>query len=371
MKNITKDNRGITLIALVITIILMLILASVTTYTGFKTYRNSKVNKFVAQMQLIQTKVDDIVSTSTIEELNNMQLQSITTDEQTNAIVNAFKQEEISTADISKFKVFTKENIVELFDVEDIENDIMVNFETREVVSTVGVKYNETIYYTQYKLPNGQTIINKSAENSRDLNFNVNITLDGLNATITVNDIKIANGTLSYKEENNNYWQTVTNYTEPNKTYTISINKSGNYIFKLEDNTDTQNYIENTMEIKLTNKPKTENQIDQYNYALTSENWVYTIDSERNNYVWIPRFAYKTNTQTNITEIKFIKGNSNIATDNTYVGEDWIIHSRFTTNNEIQLTGVWVSVSASEVKKTGHNMITLLNDDTRTILLEI
>ena len=36
----------------------MLILVSVATYSGINTYKNTEVTKFVAQMQLIQTKVD-------------------------------------------------------------------------------------------------------------------------------------------------------------------------------------------------------------------------------------------------------------------------------------------------------------------------
>ena len=57
MKKITKDNKGITLVALIITIIIMLILTSVTVYTGINTYNSSKVNAFVTKMQLLQTKV--------------------------------------------------------------------------------------------------------------------------------------------------------------------------------------------------------------------------------------------------------------------------------------------------------------------------
>ena len=82
------------------------------------------------------------------------------------------------------------------------------------------------------------------------------------------------------------------------------------------------------------------------------------------NYVWVPRFAYNTN-----NNIKYIKGNSNIATDNTYIDDTWTIHDKFKTDDDVELTGIWVSVDYKN--QTGLNLITLLNDNTRTILTEI
>ena len=101
MKKITKDNKGITLIALIITIIVMLILVSAATYTGFDTYENTKVNHFVAQMQLIQAKVDEM----TTEELNSLNLNEVTTESQKNAINSAFNNEEIKTNDTDEYKL--------------------------------------------------------------------------------------------------------------------------------------------------------------------------------------------------------------------------------------------------------------------------
>lgn len=368
MKNITKDSKGITLIALIITVVVMLILVSVTTYTGIDTYDRAKISKFVTQMQLLQTKVDDLVNSKTTEELNNMQLQTVTTDEQENAINEAFDNEEISTNDTSKYKVFTKNKVLEILDVEDVQNDILVNFETREIVSVEGIEYEENTYYTQYKLPGGQTIVGHTTQTNRNTNFTTNLLVDGLNATIKVTNIEITNATLLYKESSAQYWQTATNYIETGKSYNILISKTGKYTVRLIDNANTENYTEKTVLITVTNKPKTEAQIEAYNYGLTSENWAYK-QKENVNYVWIPRFAYKTNTTTNTKEIKFIKGNSNISTDNTYIDENWKVHSKFTTENGDELTGIWISVE--NLKQAGLDMVTLLNKNNVTTKTEI
>ena len=114
MKNKTKDNKGITLIALIITIILMLILIAVSVSTGINTYNNSKVSKFIAEMELLQTKIDDLVATMSTEELNNLSLDSVTTQKQKDAISSAFNNGEITVNDIKKYKVFTTNNILEI-----------------------------------------------------------------------------------------------------------------------------------------------------------------------------------------------------------------------------------------------------------------
>ena len=370
MKNITKDNKGITLIALIITVVLMLILISVTTYTGLDTYRHSKVNKYIAQMQLLQTKIDDLVSTKTEQELNSLSLPAVTTTEQTNAITNAFKQEEVSTADTSKYKVFTEQNILNILDIEDVGAEILVNFETREILSTIGIEYENQIYYTQYKLPGGQTIINNDNPITRNLSFELKQEIDGLNCKITIQEISIINGTVSYAEVdslgNKIDWKTITNYSEKNKEYEANISKSGDYIFKIQDNTYPDNNFEKTITITLTNKPKTNLNLNPYNYGGENSNtWAY-VQKNSLNYVWIPRFVYKTNTETSGVDIKFIKGNSNIATDNTYIDNTWNIHEEFTTSNGVQLTGIWINVN--NLNQTGLDMITLLESNAQTLI---
>ena len=366
MKKIAKDNKGITLVALIITIILMSILVTVTAYSGINTYRNMKVAEFIAQMQLIQSNVDDLVEENSIEELNK--LGKTTNAEQNKAISNAISNQEINTSDTTKYKAFTKEEALDVFNVEDLKSDIMVNFETREVVSLQGVEYKGKTYYTQYKLPNGQTIVNKNNTNSRTLNFSIDSSeIDGLNCSLQINNININNGTLSFSEvdqENNPIsWQTISNYTENNKTYTINISKSGKYIFKLHDNVSgKENISKNPINITVTNSPKTNKNIENYNYSEDSSKWAYTLNEANEQYVWIPRFAYKTNPETNSIEIKFIKGNSNIATDNTYINDEWTIHQKFKSNGE-ELTGIWVSTN----KESGLDMLTLLNNSVQTL----
>lgn len=368
MKKLTKDNKGITLITLIITIILMSILVSVATYSGINTYKSMQVTKFVAQMQLIQAKVDNIKNEKTIDELMLLG-DSVDSSEQMSSINSAFSNNEVTSDDTSLYRYFTKSKLLELFDIEEAYDDVMINFTTREVVSLNGVEYKGTKYYTQYKLPNGQSIMNSNATTSRELAFALETSIDGLNCSLTINHISITNGTLSFAETdsegNKSNWQMITNYTEKDNEYTANISKSGNYTFRLQDNTLKDKYLEKTIVITLTNRPKTNLILGFYDYGVDSSLWAYT-QKDSINYVWIPRFAYKIDETTNI---KFIKGNSNIATDNTYINDEWKTHDKFTADDGTELTGIWISVDSAN--QSGLDMSALLEDSTKTTLTEI
>ncbi|MCI8412163.1 MAG: hypothetical protein HFJ40_07060 [Clostridia bacterium] len=60
MKRKIKNNKGITLITLVVTVIVIGILASVATYSGIEVINSSKLTRFTTEMKLIQTKVNEI-----------------------------------------------------------------------------------------------------------------------------------------------------------------------------------------------------------------------------------------------------------------------------------------------------------------------
>jgi Tfp pilus assembly protein PilE len=57
-----KKEDGVTLVSLVATVIVMLILATVTTYSGIESYKEAKKENFIAKMKVIQEKVDLIKS---------------------------------------------------------------------------------------------------------------------------------------------------------------------------------------------------------------------------------------------------------------------------------------------------------------------
>ena len=245
-------------------------------------------------------------------------------------------------------RYFDSNAIARDFGLDNIDDEIIVNFKTREVVSLNGIKYEGNRYYTQYNLPGGQKIVNNS--NSRTVSFGEpTININGLNATFTIPDISITNGTLSYTTNSNpddsdTIWTVITNHTVANEPLTTDyITKSGTYYFKLEDNTNKSNmYISSSpIYLRIVNSPQPKGYLefenDTYDYSgqylNANANWAYATENSVE-YVWIPRFAYETSDTSNI---EFLKGTSDLTTSGGYITNDWTVPSVFT-----DVTGVWV-----------------------------
>ena len=59
---------------------------------------------------------------------------------------------------MQNIRYFSKEDVKNILDLDNIDYNIIVNFDTREVVSLEGIEYEDITYYTQYKLPQGQKV---------------------------------------------------------------------------------------------------------------------------------------------------------------------------------------------------------------------
>lgn len=360
--NNAPNNKGITLIALVITIIVMLILATVTINVSSNSIEHSKVIKFVAYMQAIQKKVDLIAEYEDYTKYGES-----LTDKQTQQLEEIL---ETTISDNSQYKAFNTNKISKDFELDDIDDEIVVNFETREVISLIGVKYEGKMYYTQYELPGGQTL-STYKETERNITISVeDITtkVDGLNATFTIKNISENNCTLYYgivkqddEESEKINWKIITNKTKKGKEITTqNISQSGKYVFKLEDNITKKTASTEEIELKLTNKPTAQTGLDkdtlsEYNYSsLDSSLWAYiTADDGSTEYVWVPRFAYDSE-----NNIEFLRGTTDITTSGGYRDSNWTIPTKFTKDGQ-DLTGVWVKVGSYSEEDL--NIITVLN----------
>lgn len=356
---IIKNERGITLVALVVTIIVMLILASISVEVGIESAEYSKMVSFVSKMQLIQKKVDFLAENGGYQALGEsledaIEEEKIESLEIVNTIILA---ENLNTrSNNSSLKYFSKDDILSQLEIENIDESLLIDFSTREVISLNGVKYEGKMYYSQYNLPGGQTVKQNTTQNSRQIeteNITITPNINGLNATFTISGIGHTNGTLSYSTDNRRTWTEITNYTVAGENVTTqNITKSGTYIFKWTDNTNTNNeYVLDTVGIRLTNSPQLKGNLSDlsqtYNYtALDSTTWGYATDNNETEedetddivYVWIPRFAYETEDTTNI---EFLRGTSNVTTKDTYIPETgWTIPEVFK-----DVTGVWVDVT--------------------------
>ena len=381
MKN-KNSQKGITIIALVITVIMLLILASVATYTGIESYDKAEQIKFVSQMKLIQTKVDEKVQE---DGFTLVGYGTILTDEQKQTINNAVANGEILSPtedDYSNYvRYFSKEQLSTQLSLDNIDEGIIINFKTREVISTVGFEYGGTIYYTQYKLPKGEKLTQYVKPNTT-LSVEYSKILQDLSWVIKIEEVKriekdntdgteLKLDTLKYelgKKNSNGDEYTYLKQTNPNE---ILISEAGDYSIKVIDNAG--NETEKKFTIKIANPPmikdnwvklkktKTMNEKYETTYAFEKEvdvtkwydylnnaQFAYAMNENNDYFVWVPRYAKNNSTN----EIKFIKGNSNIFEDNTKMNSNWTVPEEFSPNG-IKLTGFWLKVTSPNPEEKG------------------
>ena len=410
-----KNSKGITLISLVVIIIVLLIIASISVTSGIDSYKDAHAIAFVSKLQIIQQRVN-IIYQNNKEDFSTVNTwgQLVDGSIDINSILASIGSETL-TDKPRTFRLFTPTDLESDLGLTNIGLTVLICFETREVISAVGIEYDGRMHYVQDTLPTGKKNI-EYVEPTIEMDLEKEI--NGLNANINVivktNEIVSNNVQVLYKEEPNGTWNKVIG----NKA---KISKTGNYTFKTI-NGDTQE-ITKTINVTLCNEPKVVQGMipikykdgkwvitstedgKWYEYLDTSitgnsglSKWANVmlsdgrykvnsgniVDSKNGNaivatngtveiaevdlgsmFVWIPRYMYNiksgyhTSTAGEI-DIKFLKGTTNIPTDNTNMmdisttaGQDkWIIHPCFQdgtdTNFEngewnAEIPGFWVA----------------------------
>ena len=146
-----KRNKGITLISLIVTIIILSILSTIAIYSGNEIIRQAKLNKFTAELKIMQTEINslyDRYSSGETEVLNYGE----DLDSQANYVFSNLDSEIENRDEYRYYNQYTIENQLGL---EQIEGEFYVNVKKRSVISREGLEYEGKVYYTLNQLPNG------------------------------------------------------------------------------------------------------------------------------------------------------------------------------------------------------------------------
>ena len=160
MKERLKSKKGITLVSLVVTIAVLIILASIATYSGVNVIKESKLNKFIAEMKIMQTEVNSLYDRYSSGEVSVLEIGK-ELDSEAN---NVFTGSASGITDSSGYKYYDRETI-ESLGIEGVEGEFYVNVEKRSVISRLGIEYEGKKYYTLEQLPNG--LYNVEYENKK------------------------------------------------------------------------------------------------------------------------------------------------------------------------------------------------------------
>lgn len=215
-----KSEKGITLVALIIIVAVLLIIATVSIYNGTDAVNSTLLNGFYTQLEIVQERVDDVSSTneSYIDENNNViyikEAGQNLTEEQKNKLQNILISKEITYADIiDNFRYFTIQDINNILDLEEVDYNLFINFENRIIVAEDGITIDDTTYYmlenTKYFVKT-DTLKNVGTIESLIYGEPIKYSSDTYKVTIspgnTIGDLD-ETGYIRYKETTSNYWE--------------------------------------------------------------------------------------------------------------------------------------------------------------------
>ena len=227
------NNNGITLLALVITIIILLILASITVYSGMGTVRFSKYTSFKTEMKLLQAKVDGFYSLKKEEfdsngiEMTQEQREIFNVSEVSNILLS--KQKDLETLE-KDFKYYSKD-VLNNLGIEGITGNYFININERIIISSEPFTYDGVNYYMLEQIDDGGYNVSYS-KNLGKVTFDASSSIvDGEKGIIKLSNIKSENYVekwqIRYREKGQQNW-IVTNEFFGN-SYDIDVDKICDY----------------------------------------------------------------------------------------------------------------------------------------------
>lgn len=231
----TKEN-GVTLIALVITIILILILASLGTTIGTETINSTAFTQFKAELKIMQDKVNEL-NQENINKTNNGR--ELGTDEKneifsipeiSKIIFDSESTEEEKNNIKDGFRYLSKGDISDKFGLDGIKRDYVINIEYRYVIYPYGFEYEGNKYYMIDQIDGEIYNVRYHNKNENSGKFKVNVTNEKNKSKIEITNINykgyVDKWQVKYRLEGNSYWET-------SNDLTFYIKKEGTYIIKV------------------------------------------------------------------------------------------------------------------------------------------
>ena len=347
----TKEN-GITLVALVIMIVLLLILASIGYTVGDSTISSAKFTQFKNELKVMQTKVNELNQenkTDDGQELTEEQKDILDIQEISDVIYNG-KTEEQKAKIKNGFRYVSKNYINETFDLEGVSRDYLVNVEYRYVVFPEGFEYEGITYYMINQIYSEIYNVQYNDKNEKTGDFDVVVTKENNRCKVEISNIQyngyVDKWQVKYKLEDSSYWETSDNltfYLREEGKYSVKVvhgdeidlGTKNVFIFDYVSGVNSPELLTGMTSIKFTDPTDsvegtvvktTASDSSWYNYETKKWANAQTVDGSM--WVWIPRYAYKityytdenkttisnNKTQYGSVDVKFLIG----TTDNYY-----------------------------------------------------
>ena len=404
-----KNENGVTMVSLVVTIILMVILASVTTYSGIESYKDMKKENYIAQLKVIQEKVNLIADEyqnwegkSSDTNINNylgtgveghsgLGFSKITVGETT-----LIKLIEEASDSKENYYYFSTDNIKDQLGLKGFEKSgmsVAINFGTRNVIEKKGIKQDNVEYHSLKDFGIQANSNDAVANGNADYEIEPEIKNYGLTAKVILNVKKakkdgqdITIGGFEYKKksegstDDNSAWKSVEEKYDGKYAFTVT--ESGTYVARVKGTTGGSGETD-SITVTLVNPPVLETgmkakswdknaktwqdtSLDSgtwFDYSNDVKNWANAVDSKGNWWVWIPRYAYSLDTTKKIIKIDYLKELSSTTTGNKALADGEKVHPAFTKSKDGKFTdGEWDSeisgfwISKYQISENGNSL---------------
>lgn len=226
INNIKSSEKGITLVALLVTVAVMLLIVGISVNTGMESADSTRLKGFYTRLEIVQKRVDDIATTneSYIDSEGNViylkqagtAYADLAADKKTALQEIVANEGEGIITNVETFRYFTKEEVKSILDLSEIEYNVFIDFNTRTVIAEQGITANgenyhilkNSIYYAQQ---------NETKNEGEITSLEYNVTPYGtgkykvvITPSNTVGDLNTS-GRVEYKKTITKYWESSTN----------------------------------------------------------------------------------------------------------------------------------------------------------------
>ena len=235
---IKTNEKGITLVALIIIIIILIILTGIGVNYGSSVVETSRFTEFKTELKTIQARVNELNEADELEIGNALTSeQNEFIDANTNNVVTDIiyngKTETLEKQAIKEgFRYLESADIEEDLMLEGITRSYLINIEYRYVICYEGFTYKGTTYYMSEQMEDSIYNVQYQNKNPSTGSFEVETAVIEKNTKwkIEISNINyegnISNWTVKYKLEDNSYWDTTDNLT-------FYVKKAGTYIINV------------------------------------------------------------------------------------------------------------------------------------------
>ena len=141
MRDTLRKQKGITLITLAVTIVVLLIIAGTSINYSLKSIEHSTYMTMLSEIQIIQEKVNLYYS-------EGRQVTGRNIEDDHKAVL---QDKGVSTVDYGNYFYFTKADLREIFEIDSIEGKYLISTKDRDVICLSTIK-NQGYEYTNYRL---------------------------------------------------------------------------------------------------------------------------------------------------------------------------------------------------------------------------